>query len=331
MGRRRWIRVLAVVACVSGAAGACSSFEGTDADPVVPPRIDASSGDALPEAAVDLDAAATTDAAAADAAGPCDRTKPFAKVRKVDGVNTPSAESHARLSPDERVIYFQRAPAAGGTPISYRAERPTIASAFGSSVAVSGLPLGAQHPFPSADELTLHFIDLNGSQFDLYAARRDDASAPFAVAKKLPLAVAGAHHTTPVLRTDEQELLFSAVAVGTTNFNIWRAFPFDGGYLDSGPLNEINSNLSDHDPALSADGLDIYFGSERVGPKSKVWVAHRDTLPEKFRTATVIAELTPDAGYVSPSSISPDNCRLYFHSDQDPSASADIYVAERAR
>jgi hypothetical protein len=328
MARRRWILGLAFAACVSGVSGACSSFESADPDPVVPPRIDASLDDG-PSSDAAMDATAKVDA---DADAGCDRTKPFTMVHKVDGVNTAASESHARLSPDERVVYFQRGPAAGGIPVILRAERPTTASAFGASVPVQGLPGDSRQPFASPDELTLYFVGFNGVQFDPLVARRDDASAPFQAAKKLPLVVANVNHTTPVLRADERELLFAAVSVGVTTFKLWHAFPFgDGGYVDSGPIDDVNSNKSDHDPVMSADGLDLYFSSERNSVKPKIWMAHRDSLPEKFRTAIAIEEITPDAGYVAPSSVSADNCRLYFYSDQDPSAANDIYVAERAR
>jgi hypothetical protein len=85
---------------------------------------------------------------------------------------------------------------------------------------------------------------------------------------------------------------------------------------------------SDGRPVLSADGLTLYFASERAAHGGHggldIWVATRASDKDPFGPGSLVEELaTPGADY--PGFLSTDGCRLYF---RRPSA---ILVATRGK
>jgi hypothetical protein len=84
---------------------------------------------------------------------------------------------------------------------------------------------------------------------------------------------------------------------------------------------------------ISADGLSLYFASNRAGSQgstnsSDVWVARRQTKADAFGTPTNVAELSsPDEDI--PSWLSADGCRMYVARMQMDWPTARIYTATR--
>jgi hypothetical protein len=79
-------------------------------------------------------------------------------------------------------------------------------------------------------------------------------------------------------------------------------------------------------PAVSADGLGIYFRSTRG---SGVWLGRRATTTEPFGTPERLTEIgiTDDVHSVG---ISPDNCTLYFATNRSGGAGGyDLWEARR--
>ena len=104
----------------------------------------------------------------------------------------------------------------------------------------------------------------------------------------------------------------------------------------SAPVNlgaPINSPGADQSPALSTDGLTLYFGSDRPGGQGGVdlWVAHRATPESPWETpvnlGTTINTLDAETG----PSLSLDGHLLFFASNRPTGAgNFDIYVSYRA-
>ena len=92
----------------------------------------------------------------------------------------------------------------------------------------------------------------------------------------------------------------------------------------------INSPHRDNTPSISADGLELYFASDRAGGYGNydLWVTRRSTTDDSWGTPVNLgptvnssnAEVSPD--------ISADGLSLYF--DAGPAYRRDIWVAERA-
>ena len=285
-----------------------------------------------PDADAGVDA--MTEAAPAEAGGPdastlCAHDAPFTTMRKLDGINTTTAnEFYLRLSGDELVIYFERNTRLTSDFTFYRAERATRSSAFGIPVAVQNLPTNPRHPFPLPGELTLYYAGAAGA---LYTASRASTSAPYGSPEPVSVFDSGASLANPELSADGTELFFSfarPVPDAGPDFDIWHTFVGEGGFVDASAVNGVNTPGREQGTALSADGLDLYYYADpKKNGAGQIWVAHRDTRSEQFRTPTVHAELSLDAGFSAPGSISSDGCRLYFFSNAG--GVSNTYVAER--
>jgi hypothetical protein len=90
----------------------------------------------------------------------------------------------------------------------------------------------------------------------------------------------------------------------------------------------INSIYSDLWPSISADGLTLYFNSDRVTPGTyKTYVSHRTTLQSQFQTPDVETALADNDQHAY---ITADGTGLYLASRVRPGAGAsDIFRAPR--
>jgi hypothetical protein len=91
------------------------------------------------------------------------------------------------------------------------------------------------------------------------------------------------------------------------------------------PATELNSEVDDEWPVLSADGLWIYFRSNRPNSQdpgmSALFVAHRKSAKEPFGSVEEVLDL----GSVTPVYLSPDFCSLYYK------GSGGVYEAKRQK
>ena len=197
-------------------------------------------------------------------------------------------------------------------------------------------------PFISFDGLTLYFTtarDLagtcSGSSQHVWAARRPSVEEPFAVAVPVPgLEQQTAYH--PSLSPDELTIYFSSWSTGDSR--IWvatrksRSEPFSGlAVVDS-----LSSSGDDRSPSISADGLEIFFASNRSGGAGKLdlYLASRGDTSQAFSAPRRLAQLSTALDEIEPG-ISPDGRALYFNYDTDvlgqtTGHSADIWVAVRS-
>ncbi len=94
----------------------------------------------------------------------------------------------------------------------------------------------------------------------------------------------------------------------------------------------INSSAEDAQPSISADGLSLFFHSERSGGYGNrdIWVARRTTINEDWMTAENIGPPVNTSHRDSSPDISPDGLTLYFDSDRPGgSGESDIWVTTR--
>lgn len=82
-------------------------------------------------------------------------------------------------------------------------------------------------------------------------------------------------------------------------------------------VSELNSEYDDAGPCLSADGLTIYFHSQRPGGPgwSNIYVASRPDLMSPFGAPANVANISSSSGECMPY-LSPDGLTLYFASDR---------------
>ncbi len=100
----------------------------------------------------------------------------------------------------------------------------------------------------------------------------------------------------------------------------------------------VNTTANDQHPAISPDGLSLYFHSNRTGniPGSNagttdIWVTHRETLTSAFGPAVNLGPTFNSVGNDTAPNVSSDGHYLIFGSDRDGGCGAsDIWLSHRA-
>lgn len=141
-------------------------------------------------------------------------------------------------------------------------------------------------------------------------------AAPFGAPRLVPGIAPDVHASTPRLTSDELALYFTGYdpAASTQIMRATRpsrAQPF--GPATAVP--NINSDVNDNDPSLSADGLTIVFHSGRSG-NNDVWFATRESTAGEFGSAMSAPGIATDA-YEGQGFFHAPALELWFVSDRD--------------
>jgi len=199
-------------------------------------------------------------------------------------------------------------------------------------------------PSISADGLTLYFgsYDRPGGYgtWDLWVATRETADAEWGIPANLgPTVNSFTKESGPSISTDGLSLFFHSDRRGGVGpygtVDIWvttRATTGDpwGEPVNLGPT--VNSSDREAVPSISADGLSLFFVSDRPGGfgETDLYVATRDTIDGEWSTPAnlgpTVNTLYADAG----PNISGDGLSFFFHSSR-PGGSGrnDIWVTRR--
>jgi Tol biopolymer transport system component len=122
-------------------------------------------------------------------------------------------------------------------------------------------------------------------------------------------------------------VVLSSMAVENANAD----FTF-GTPINLGPV--VNSSSSDWTPSISADGLELFFCSDRSGGygSDDLWVAKRETTDDDWGTPTNLGPPVNTSNWEQGPSISADGLSLFFSSYNRPGGAGgdDIYVTTRA-
>src|SRR5262249_12794184 len=118
---------------------------------------------------------------------------------------------------------------------------------------------------------------------------------------------------------------------GMGSWDVYEA-PIQGGVLGAPQLvAPVNSSAMEYFPALSPDGLTLWFSSSRADVKAAggmdVWMSTRTTPTSPFSPPTIVQELN-SAGDDTVTWLSHDGCRLYMTSNR--SGNYDILMAVRS-
>lgn len=207
-----------------------------------------------------------------------DRGTAFSSATRVANVNGDESDDGTPfLSADGLSLYFfsDRPDAAAlGDRDLWVAQRPTADSEFGVPSLVPGVSSDALDHLPrlSPDELTLFFVsgrDGANAFSNIWSAERPTRDAAFSE----PIELAGINTDVREegfsLSSDGLTLLFASNRLDDADMDIWVATRLsrvdDFGSVEN--LSEINlPAVADIDPALSADGFELFFASERNGP-----------------------------------------------------------------
>jgi serine/threonine protein kinase/Tol biopolymer transport system component len=191
-------------------------------------------------------------------------------------------------------------------------------------------------PCISTDGLELYFCsDRPGSHgyYDLWVSRRptnDDAWGP---PENLGPVVNGlVWVASPAISTDGLELYFHGMFQGTSSTDICMAKrtakdqPW-GAPVKLGP-NVNRANLQ-HSPAISSDGLHLYF--ESGADPGDIWVSIRETLSDPWQPAVNLGPVVNTPYHDGGPHVSIDGLALFFHSDRPGGfGDQDLYVTTRS-
>ena len=290
--------MLASTYCAS-LEGLSGSDAGTDADAVDASTDESTSVEGGGDAAVDADA------------GPCGARVPFTSIAPINELGDAGDSERPRLSADELTIYF----AVPSTPNRiFYATRPTTSSPFSTAepLAAVNVVYNANDPSVSSGGLTMFLTSGQASTRDIYISRRDSGTAAFTAPALVTALSSSEEDRHPFLALDERDLWLASSRGAGSNLRIYRA-AFDGGdFAAPVQILELASPTDDAAPVLSADGLTIYFASQRTGSQARdVWRASRSVRDGVFSTIENVSELN-SASDDLPGWLSPDNCRLYF-------------------
>lgn len=168
-------------------------------------------------------------------------------------------------------------------------------------------------PALSADRLKMVFSRIGAEREDLYYATRPSLDAAFGEPSVFD-EFSGGRNTTPVLSGDELKIYFASERSG--NWDIWVADRLAVG-LTFGNLRQLmalNSTASELRPWISADGLTIYFESDRTGTGSDVWKATRASTDAEFSAPQQVTWLNTPSNEQS-ASTTPDQLTCFYVSD----------------
>jgi len=195
-------------------------------------------------------------------------------------------------------------------------------------------------PQISRDGLELYFLsdraDIHGeSSANLWVSRRSTVRDPWSAPIKLPAPVNTAGpETSPSLSADGLELYFSDGIMNSSSADLWvstRASKDDPWGQPVKLAAPVNSGNGEDCPCISADGLSLYFISNRPGVSSNpgntdVFVATR---PSKIDPWGEPVNLGPNVNtnyYEYTPFISPDGLSLFFSRGFQK---AHVYVCKR--
>jgi hypothetical protein len=234
-------------------------------------------------------------------------------------------------------LYFQtfRAGGPGGGDIFY-ATRPDLASEFSTPVPVSELDTAKFESGPTLtdDALDIMFERNLGGGGDLYEATRTATGAPFTGITALATVNSPADETDPFVSADGLRLVFDS-STASNGYDLYETTrpARASAFAAPTPLTELNTTSDDYNPTVSADGLDIFFSSNRPGGPGglDIYTAHRPALDQPFGPATLVGELSTSLDDCCVR-LSLDGTTMYFNSSTNivGGSNADLDTATRS-
>jgi hypothetical protein len=327
MGRLIWVGVSALfpaIACVSSCVGDTAAADG-GAD---------GSSDVVAEAGP------TPDTGGADVnadAAACNPSAPFNAPVLYDVNVSGVSNLYFRLNGDETMGVWQtREPDGGPSMTLLQSQRASRADKFSSPVPLTEFAQWGREPWLSADGLGL-YLDPDVLNWDagqmtnrwIYRTTRSTTGNPFTIPPELvPNINAQAADEEPFVSTDQKEIFYTGTPGGTDAHDLYESRVV-GDFQTGTLVTELNSAFDDVAPVLSADGLTLYFASDRTGTlgDTDIWVAKRADRSSPFAPPANVTQLNSADGE-RPNWVSADGCEIFFHR-QPVNGLSSIYRATR--
>jgi hypothetical protein len=290
------------------------------------------SGEASVDAPTD---AGSFDADAGDASGRCDKAKPFAAPQLVTELDQSAAtEFGARLTADELTVFFTVADFSGIRIFS--ATRATTSVPFGTATFASTLSATGSNSYPSITEdglaMFLESDRVADAGFDLFEAVRASKVGPFGAPAQIPSLDTPTFDGEPYVAPDGKTLYFVHGATSAGPFNIYASAWTGAQFGAPVVMGVVEANTSQSAPVITADGLTLYYASDRAGGSGgiDVWKATRKVVGGPSFNAPVHVPELDTASTDAPTWISADECVIYLQTTRN-AAELKIYRAVRPK
>jgi hypothetical protein len=305
----------------------------------LPQAIDAADGgeDGAPDSAPSGGDAAAVDSPADASPSRCDLSTPFMVQPLVIDTAPDAGISASRfgavLDATESKLFFSFIDGNAMYRLAYATRSPGAAIAFGNAVPLTSQPNDHDaFPWLSPDGQRLYFATTRyGGTWDIYRVLVAPSPGQTVLAGAQSLIASLATENALTLTADEVDLFYS------TGAGIRHAERNTEGFYVPDDLASSLSSASpsesrENHPAVSPDGLVIYFASLRDNFSDSSTRIYRATRSKRGEPFSDIEREDSLFGFVTgaPSWVSADLCRLYFFAKASTSATSfTLYVGER--
>ncbi len=210
-------------------------------------------------------------------------------------VNSSSSEYGLSISADGLSLFFDSDRPDMGTYDIYVSTRETTADNWGPAVSVGpniNIERSQACPSVSVDGLELFlsspFWQSGWTQFggaDLWVSRRSSVMDPWSVPESLGAVVnTASHDTEPSISADGLSLYFGSDRSGDSDIWVTTRPTKNDPWTEPVKLELTVNSGGAWTPSISADGLALFFGSERAGGYGKIdmWVSTRPTTDDAW-------------------------------------------------
>jgi Tol biopolymer transport system component len=195
-------------------------------------------------------------------------------------------------------------------------------------------------PYITPDGLSLYYSSTRTGghgDYDLWLSKRstvdDDWAYPINLGSKVN---SSAGEYDPYISSDGLQLYFySNRSGGYGSYDLWVATrqnvqdewdtPKNIGHI-------VNGSKGENDPVISADGLELYFDSNRSGGHGSwdIYVATRQTIDSEWQNPVNLGQTVNSSANDTPGSISADGLTLFLYSTRSGGYGGwDIWVTRR--
>lgn len=241
-------------------------------------------------------------------------------------LNTVAHEYSPSLSDDELTVHFTSHRNAGARDL-FQATRPDRGSAWNAPVQITELENINEdgNSAISPDDRTIYF-----GVGALWQATRAVRTAPF-----LPAAVVLGDATgftspsNPDVSPDGHTVYFTARTQPADQADLYEATrtTASGAFVPVRELAELDTASAELSPAISRDGLELVFASDRTG-KYALYRTTRAAIGDVWAPPTIIVELDTAEDELDPD-VSGDGATLWFASNVNAAGIYELYVATR--
>jgi len=231
-------------------------------------------------------------------------------------------------------LYFAQGRGASSRHLRiYQAERDEPFGPFTSITEVLRAGDDVYGQWVSPDNLRIYYTLEEGSDFVLRMSDRASVSEPWSLGVRVPQINALGKIYSCSLTPDELILFFGGrgISGGHGGQDIWMARRSDptAPFSDVTNLSELNTSADEGRPSVTADGLTLFFASNRNGV-SEIFAATRPSVDEPFGPAEHLSVLDVPGASSSQPGVSGDGATLYFVRGY-AAEKTDIWVSHLAR